>query len=425
MMKPRLAFVLFALVGCESFATVEGVVQLQGKPVEHARVTLDDRMTLTTDEGRFVFDSVEPGIKQLSAALNLRENGFVAIHEKMHVAEAPVNVTLDLPDPIVLSLVETSAATATIQWTPSTSPDFLEYKVSSYPTDKLLQETESLVHQERNIDDRSYVDTGLLLNGDYFYRVSVFDDIGLIAKSNVVGVHIPLWDTNVFSKYYKLEMKSQFVGPAEVGGICWDGSALWVACSIATGDNSDPRKVWIARHDVTTWTSSSQIAWNDGYARPAGIGCDAQGIWVSHVATDATFLQRRDAITGDVTKTFPVEQSYHDLDFDGQNLLAASPWNHIDVLNPETGAINRTYETPFVDSTVSGMAQRDGEIWVASWLHNEIAVLDANDGSLIGLVNTGISMEDWNAHDLFMTFVGDDIAIVMNSHINLYQIITE
>jgi hypothetical protein len=421
------AFILLAVAGCGY--SVEGVVQFQGKPADGAQVTLEDDTTVTDGDGKFTFSFARPGSRQLTAELDLYENGSVAVHDFIQVAETSNNVTLQLPEPVVLSLVEATTGTVAVQWTRSSSPDFRKYELYRY----LSNGTGALLHARSNVDEVSYIDEGeiasgdmpLPLNTDFFYRVSVLDDVGLISDSNVLRVHVPQWDTDVFSKRYKLEEKSQLLGEEDVGGICSDGSALWVAYSAATGGKDDPINVWIARYDIATWTISSQIAWNDGIGSPIGIGCDGAGIWVNYNAKGVTRLERRDATTGEVTKTYVGDSYYHDFDFDGENLLALSQFNRIDVLNPETGVISRICKTPFQPSTASGIAIRDGEWWISAWTHNELAILDPKDGAHIGLVTTGVSIEDWRGPGLFMAFLGDDIAIVRNSTIYIYRIVPE
>lgn len=419
---------LLALQGC-ACSGVEGVVLFGGAPAEGARVSLGELTTVTDAQGEFSFDSSPDGAEILSADLSLEDGRFVAVHNDFDIRSGTQEITLELPPPIELSYKKLTAGTVTLQWTKATIPNFDAYRVYRAPLAGLPP---ALIHVGRDIEDVTYFDDGdgldlqLPTSTDFYYSVIASDLVGPIGGSNLLKVRIPPWNATTFAKRYRLEEISKFTADAHVGGMCWDGTALRIAYWKKPSESPDARNVWITRFDLATGTTSGRIGWNEDSAWPHGIACDSQGVWVNYNAHGAARIEQRDGTTGVILRKIAGNEGYSDVDFNGRNLFLAHMWNRVDVLERGGTGIIKQYETPFDINTLRGIALRNGEIWLAGASFNQLAILDLNDGTHIGVVDTGISSVEWNGfHGLFMRFVGENLVFTMNDKIRVFRIVAQ
>jgi hypothetical protein len=124
-----------------------------------------------------------------------------------------------------------------------------------------------------------------------------------------------------------------------------------------------------------------------------------------------------------VLSSLALPQGTVDIDWDGSHLLIADTWDHIDVVDPSTGAAVDEYVTPFLTTTQRGVTWRDGHLWVITWTNDDIAILDA-DGVHIGLAHTDLyELGWWYESGLFMTFAGDQLALVIEDRVYLLALV--
>jgi hypothetical protein len=222
---PLLILLTFSTCSCAP-DDVEGVVQFRGTPAEGAQVSLGELKTMTNANGEFSFTAVPEGSYGLRAELSLQDGRVVAAHEVVEVDWSIPDVTVQLPAAIELSVSALTARTLTLQWTPTTSSEFQEYRVYRTPLEGLPA---ALIYIERCIDNVVYFDDWDIpdfMSVEYFYRVIAVDSIGLIGQSNVLKVTSPPLNTTTSTKRYSLEEESKSAGEVQTGGMCWYGGPL-------------------------------------------------------------------------------------------------------------------------------------------------------------------------------------------------------
>ncbi len=171
--------------------SVSGVVQYQGQTVENATVQLDNAYNLqaqTDSDGHFEILDVSAGEHAVVIHKTLEDDLFsersfviqVNADLRMNDLTLPKAVELDKP----LDISDSSIA---LSWTASEDPGFREYKLYRHTTSGLDENTGTLAHVSTEIDSTDFVDNDLDPLTDYFYRVYVMDEFGLLGGSNIVS----------------------------------------------------------------------------------------------------------------------------------------------------------------------------------------------------------------------------------------------
>ncbi len=170
---------------------VRGVVIRQGLAVEGVAVSIDglaDAMTQTDADGAFSIANVPVGEYELSLSEHDEGQAFGALTRPITVTRNLELPALLLPRPVALEAPsEVTGGSMSLSWARSESESFREYKLYRHLSSGLDEKTGTLVHVGTSVDDTTFVDGGLAGDEEYFYRVFVMDEHGLIGGSNVVS----------------------------------------------------------------------------------------------------------------------------------------------------------------------------------------------------------------------------------------------
>ena len=192
-------------------------------------------------------------------------------------------------------------------------------------------------------------------------------------------------------------------------GITFDGQMLW----IMSGGNPTRATSTLIRFDpdqrivdrTFTFDNLMQV---QGSA-VGGISWDGSAIWIAVAGNSHNALVRVDPTSGQITQTMssPTTLGPADLDFDGSTLWVSSGTGEIFAVDPTTGGVQRTFGIPvWLDTRDFGVAVRPGELWIGG-LFGGMAVEDSMTGSPLGIVvhddGTAFSPEETGAS----VFIGD------------------
>jgi hypothetical protein len=242
--------------------------------------------------------------------------------------------------------------------------------------------------------------------------------------SEVHNAGDPPWDS--FTLHYELRETANFPGELPIVGIDWDGTRPWIAYREQLGTYYDNDRVTLVQYDQLGGQRLHSFEYNDEYMAVNGLAWTGSTIWLNYGAPgdDLSLIKELDPNTGEVIRTFAGENGVHDLEFDGEHMLLSNIWDHIQVMDVGTAALLSTMTTSaFEPSTQRGIAYRDGEIWLVSQFHNQLAILDPQ-GKQIGFADTNLLDPGNNyASDLYLAFAGDQLAIVKESRIYLLDIV--
>jgi hypothetical protein len=171
--------------------TVEGTVTNALGPVNAARVSLDNALNwtaVTSATGYFKITNVTEGEHALTVQFNSGNGSFVEKNEKIAVfSDVTLNALL-LPSPPQLYQPQNmTSSSMLINWQPTDSEDFYEYKLFRRDNPGLDENTGELIYVSTAKQDTSFVDTGLFANKKYYYRVYLMNNFGRLGGSNIVN----------------------------------------------------------------------------------------------------------------------------------------------------------------------------------------------------------------------------------------------
>ncbi len=226
--------------------------------------------------------------------------------------------------------------------------------------------------------------------------------------------------------HYRLVESGQIAGAGQVAGVTWDGEHVWLAYYRQIGDYYDNDEVSIVELDADG-AELLQYEYNDDYTPPNGIAWVDGAIWINYNAeggTGSQVMREIDPATGEVTRQIATEAGIWDLEFDGSHLLLSNLWNQVQLVDPGDGSLDRSIETPMIESsTQRGVAWRPGEIWLASQASDRMVILDQR-GVERATARTDLLEPGWNyVFDLYLAFVGDRLALVVNSRVYLLDVV--
>lgn len=218
---------------------------------------------------------------------------------------------------------------------------------------------------------------------------------------------------------------TDFAGEGTIGGItAGAGHDVWIAYRRQVGGYYDPDVVTVVDYDGFAGLERARFTYTDEYLPVVGLAWDGAHLWIGYDAMgpENAHVAELDATTGAVLKTMGTDGGVHDLGWDGSHLLYANLWNAVEVVDPATGAQVARLGVPEVeDSTMRGVASWRGAIWVDAQMGNTLYGL-APDGHVVAQATTDVLDPGWNyAWDLQLAAFGDQLAIVVDSHVWVLQ----
>lgn len=176
-------------IGPDGPYKVGGVIYHANLPLSGATVTLDKAFnyTVLTDEnGVFEISDVALGDHEIEVKKSFSDSSFTTQSGSVYVDRDLVLERLILPRAIVLHEIQNiTSISLTLSWSPTDASDFREYKLFRHTTSGLDEKTGTLVHVSTSINDTTFTDSNLSPVQQYYYRVYVMNDFGLMGGSNI------------------------------------------------------------------------------------------------------------------------------------------------------------------------------------------------------------------------------------------------
>lgn len=170
---------------------VSGNISTANQAIAGVTISIDalQNLTTTTDgNGDFKIDNVPSGnhtLKMKKEFSSPQGNSFSEKNYDLSVDKDTDLLDLTLPNPVFLSITDTSESSISLIWDASVDPDFREYKLYRHTTPGLDESTGELIFVSTTNSITSYVDEDLFANSEYYYRVYVMDDKGKLGGSNL------------------------------------------------------------------------------------------------------------------------------------------------------------------------------------------------------------------------------------------------
>jgi hypothetical protein len=385
---------------------------------------MGEAVTTTAPDGTFLLAGVELGSRELRARHGAEIAAFEERARPVTIFDGGTDVG-DIALPSALGLTATGhTKTVDLAWSPAAADGFVDYQLFRDWQPEVSQTNDYRIHTSSDPLDTAFVDGAnhdgtIAPEQTLYYRIVSRDTDGGRAASAVTEGHTPEWDQTVFSEHWELEVDSAFTGQGAIGGLAWDGTALWLAYRTPVGDYYDPDIITLVRRDLATGATLASFTYDDLYADLAGLAWDGSSLWLGYYATGQSGLHEIDPSTGDVLATFAMPEWTYDIDWDGSHLVLISAFATASVLDPTSGAVLATHDVPFANAT-RGIACRDGHLWTISWTNDDIAILGA-DGVQVGYAHTDLydTLGWWYESGLKMTFVGDRLALAVEGSVYL------
>jgi hypothetical protein len=413
---------LLASAGCGGSAPtlhdVSGVVRFRDNPVAGAQVGLAGQEQVTSATGEFRFTGVPAGRQILDVRHAVDADGvFVGERRFVNVGggESP---DVRLPEPVTLHAVEVAIDGARLSWSPFSGAGFREYKVYRGLTRGLDENTGELVFVSTQASETEafipFTPASFIPGAELFYRLFVMDEYGKLAGSNlesiVVGSDVP--------RPYQLTLASARALSGPAVGVTWDGSHFWFMYQYDAAGYYTPKLSRLVEYDIDTGTELRSFSYEDEYMPAHGLAWTGSTFWTSYYETNVKSL---DPDTGAVLKTW--QQTAVDLDWDGAHLMLGDQ-GALKLLDPVTGAIVATHVPPVPGHRYSGVAHRPGEIWMASMWSPDIVILD-EAGTLVGRVDWPVTISGGMSGPggfSSLAFKDGQLAVLFDSQLYLYEI---
>ncbi|WP_405246092.1 carbohydrate binding domain-containing protein [Cellulophaga sp. Asnod2-G02] len=179
--------------------TVSGFTTYNGGKIEAVEVSIDNKFNLTAlsdENGYFIISGISRGEHSLKMTKAFDANGSSNEESKSYSAktiEIDVNQNTEINNlklPKAVSLFDpnlTSESSVNLEWSKTDDDDFREYKLYRHNSSGLDESTGTLIHVATKLSDTTFVDTGLSPLTEYFYRIYVLDNFGLIGGSNIIN----------------------------------------------------------------------------------------------------------------------------------------------------------------------------------------------------------------------------------------------
>jgi len=382
-------------------------------------MSIGEALTLTGDDGRFEFNGIAPGSYDLTATYSVVDTGFVSRTLPITVTSGLDAGTLTLPNPVLAAVTGVTNRTVSLTWTESTDAGFREYKVYRRAFSTALDEVSGeLVHIETSRGSTQLVHGASFLGitgplpptapvrpvTQYFYRVYVMDEFGLLGGSNIVEANTLYWAADSFDIEYDLVVTRQLGVEAPVAGLAYDGAKLWVLYA-SSGPYWDNKLVRLVGLDPTTGETLVEHAYDDDHRVPIGLTWDGTLLWI-HYPNEGTSVRGIDPLTGTEARRWSAQDT-EALGWDGMSLLLAQRNGGILAIDPETGANNGSIDAPFPEGWLTGVTAVGSHIWVSNAFRAELALLTP-DGEHAGIARLP---SGWTNGGVHLTVVDGAIVV--------------
>ncbi len=173
-------------------STIRGVVISNNRPVEGAHVTIDSIQnwsTISAVDGSFQIDNITSGRHSLYISQGDQRSDFRQKEYEIYVDQSNTDLEyLLLPKRVILNdPVNISSTSMGLTWSETDASDFYEYKLFRHNSPGLDENTGVLVYVSTIPEDTTFIDEGLIVSNDYYYRVFVMNQFGRLGGSNIVN----------------------------------------------------------------------------------------------------------------------------------------------------------------------------------------------------------------------------------------------
>lgn len=200
-------------------------------------------------------------------------------------------------------------------------------------------------------------------------------------------------------------------------GIASDGTNFW----IMSGEHNGAEHK-LTYYDPTTYAVITQFTFNNLIETLGtgvyGITWDGTNVWIS-VSGDTNKIVKVDPQTGVITQTWssPTELGPSDLGWDGDKIWIASGTGQIFTMNTQNGGSQLFLNYVGMSNRDSGIAFRNGELWVGNLFNMDVDIYNALDGSYQGIIKNALT-----ANGTFC-FHDGQLAVLSSGGIAFYDII--
>jgi hypothetical protein len=201
-------------------------------------------------------------------------------------------------------------------------------------------------------------------------------------------------------------------GERPIRGVDADGAGgLWIVYRDPT---ADVRVVHLDadHHPISEWL------YQDESALPSGLAYTGDAVWINY-GFGHDHVRKLDATTGATLARFETEGEITDLAAGPDHqLLLASAQNAVVTIDRDSGGeLARTrIAAPFIDSTQRGVAYVGGELWVTSWMTDDI-YMATRDGTIAETGSTDVTRQHVAAEDVYIAWDGAQLILATENEI--------
>ena len=441
MRYPTLFLITVLIFSCsvepttENHYKISGIVYQHDQPISDAQVELLKNenviQTTSTDyNGYFELLNVPASDYTLVTNKSYENGSFVEMPVELNVNDTIYLDTLLLPDPVQLyPPSDITNKSVSLKWSAYQPENFYEYKIYRHSNTGLDETTATLIHIATGKEDTVFSDQGIeLSNGlypgtTYYYRVYVNNMYGRLGGSNIQKATTTKWaNENNFTVFYHLREVTNFPGKGgSITGLDYDGESLWLVSVIEQGGYYDNDIVKLIRYNYTTDETISSFEYNDDYIKPRSLTWAENLIWIYYDDLTGPYIKKISPETGETVGEFSNGNTVEDMAADGEFLYLNLISNQIQKIRLNDLSLVKTLAVPFSEGTNSGIACREGEIWLTSRIDRQIIILDEN-GTHIGVVNSEV-LSDWNGITA-LCFMGNNLVLEKDSRVYIFEIQT-
>ncbi|MCJ8292398.1 MAG: hypothetical protein HRT58_20815 [Crocinitomicaceae bacterium] len=221
--------------------------------------------------------------------------------------------------------------------------------------------------------------------------------------------------TEELSKYQLQLVNSIGTPVSNPQGIASDQNNLWILSGEFNGDIHE-----LTLYDPVNYTILTQYTYTNLIevlgTGVFGITWDGTNVWIS-VAGQTNKLVKVDPGTGDILQVWGSPgMAGPDLEWDGEKIWITSGNGYIYKVDPTSGG-SELFVNQLEDHG-SGIAFRNGEMWVVDHIDNDIHIFNSTNGSYHGVIKDAI-----NNNKGALCFHNNQLAVLNSGGIALYNVI--
>lgn len=223
--------------------------------------------------------------------------------------------------------------------------------------------------------------------------------------------------TEQLSKYTLEFTNSIGVPVSNPTGIASDQTNFWIMSGEHNGNQHE-----LTYYDPINYTIIQQFTYFNLIETLGtgvyGVTWDGTNVWIS-VSGNTNKLVKVDPQTGDIVQTWasPTWLGPSDLEWDGEKIWIASGTGQIYSMNTVNGGSQQFLDSIGESSRDSGIAFRNGELWIGNLFNTNVEVYNATDGSYQGFIKNALS-----ANGKFC-FHNGQLAVLSSGGIAFYDVL--